>query len=70
MDEKDSSAFVAFFCTDCHQEIEASRDMVGQSVECPACGVKLIVPLPEQGPTPAQLGAMKSRTIRIELGDM
>lgn len=70
MNNQDSSAFVAFLCKGCHQEIEASLDMVGQTVECPACGEKLVVPLPEQGPTPQQLGAMKSRTIRIELGDM
>jgi len=74
----DENAFVPFVCPSCHQEIEASRDMIGQPTECPACGVKLVVPEPaapapesaESGSTPEQLEAMKSRTIRIELGDL
>jgi len=63
-------AFIAFICPQCQQEIEASDDMAGQQVECPACGARLTVPTREQAPTPAQLNAMKSRTIRIELPDL
>ena len=66
----DEKRFVSFICTSCGQEIEAAAAMVGQTVECPACGAHLIVAPPEQTPTQAQLDAMKSRTIRIELGDL
>lgn len=62
--------FVAFICANCRQELEAPKSLIGQQVECPACGAKLVVPSPEQAPTQAQLDAMKSRTIRIELSDL
>ena len=62
--------FVSFICTSCRQEIEAAASMIGQTVECPACGTHLVVAPPEQTPTQAQLDAMKSRTIRIELSDL
>ncbi len=70
MTEESEDGFTAFICHSCHQEIEAPVDIVGQTVECPACGAQLVVPAPGQGPTQAQLDAMKSRTIRIELGDL
>ncbi|MBR1871411.1 MAG: hypothetical protein IJ802_06250 [Kiritimatiellae bacterium] len=60
--------FVSFVCNACRQEIEAARQHIGETVECPACGHPLKVPSPEDAPTPAQLAAMKGRTIRIELG--
>ena len=66
----DEKLFVSFICTACRQEIEASSAMIGQTVECPACGARLVVAPPEQTPTQAQLDAMKSRTIRIELSDL
>jgi len=72
----EENAFIPFVCPSCRQEIEASRDMIGQPTECPACGVKLVVPAEPAAPaadatsTPEQLEAMKSRTIRIELGDI
>lgn len=71
--------FVAFLCDHCHTEIEASPDLIGQETECPACGVKLVIPDGERqndgvcrrGSDEAldAASAMKSRTIRIELGD-
>ena len=61
---------MSFICTSCRQEIEAAASMIGQTVECPACGAHLIVVSPEQTPTQAQLDAMKSRTIRIEISDL
>ena len=65
-ENKENDGFVSFLCSGCHQEIEASKDMIGQSVDCPACGIKLTVP--EVDETPAVLKeALKSRTIRIEL---
>lgn len=72
--------FTSFLCDHCHTEIEATLDLVGQETECPACGAKLSVPPPvdddgvkrhaagDMDPTLAQ--ATKSRTIRIELGDI
>lgn len=68
----DENNFVSFVCSVCKQELEAPRDLVGQTVECPACGAHLVVasaPV-QQTSTSAQLDAMKSRTIRIELGDL
>lgn len=70
MENETNESFVAFICSVCHQEIEAPVSMAGQQVECPACGAKLTVPTPDQAPTQAQLDAMKSRTIRIELPDL
>ena len=70
MQNAENDKYVAFICTACHQEIEAPEDTAGQQVECPACGAKLVVPDRSQAPTQAQLDAMKSRTIRIELSDL
>lgn len=66
MIDKDGE-FIAFVCKSCSQEIEASSNLIGEEVECPACGRKITVPPPDQAPSPAQQAAMKSRTIRIEL---
>ena len=70
MENAKDEEFVAFICSTCHQEIEAPLATVGQQVECPECGAKLGVPSQSQAPTQAQLDAMKSRTIRIELSDI
>ena len=66
----EENKFVSFICVSCKQEIEAAKEMVGQTVACPACGARLVLVPPEQGPTQAQMDAMKSRTIRIELPDL
>lgn len=68
----DENNFVSFVCNACKQELEAPYDMVGQSVECPACGAHLVIEVApvQQSSSPAQLAAQKSRTIRIELGDL
>ena len=75
-------AFVSFLCGGCRTELEATQDMVGEETECPACGAKLIVPEPpkpevdnvvrhDEGELDdAAKKALKSRTIRIELGDL
>ena len=72
------SAFVSFRCDKCLTEIEASPDMIGQETECPACGAKIVIPEPKADDVvrhvagdddPEAIEAMKSRTIRIELGD-
>ena len=70
--------FIAFECDHCHTAIEASPDMIGTETECPACGQKLVIPDNRDDGIerhragdldPDQQQAMKSRTIRIELGD-
>ena len=68
----DDNGFVSFVCVSCRQELEAPSDMIGQAVECPSCGARLVVMPPESGEasSQAQADAMKSRTIRIELGDL
>ena len=79
MNELDSEGFTGFLCAQCHTEIEASLDMVGQETECPACGARIVVPAPGADGVvrhrvgdlpPRQDQAVKSRTIRIELGDL
>ena len=73
------NAFTSFRCGSCHTEIEASPDMIGQETECPACGTRIIIPGPGADGVlrhtagdddPRSIDAMKSRTIRIELGDI
>ena len=72
-------SFTSFLCDSCHTEIEASPDMIGQETECPACGAKIVIPGPNADGVirhaagdddPESIEAMKSRTIRIELGDI
>ena len=72
-------AFTTFLCDSCHTEIQASPDMIGQETECPACGAKIVIPGPDSDNVvrhvsgdddPEAIEAMKSRTIRIELGDL
>lgn len=63
---QENKGYISFVCSSCKQEIEASADMAGQVAECPACGVKLVVPSKSQQSS-AENVAAKSRTIRIEL---
>ena len=73
--------FTSFQCASCNTEIEASLDMIGLETECPACGAKIVVPaatvsddgVVRHGPGDNDLSrtqSLKSRTIRIELGDL
>lgn len=73
-----ADGFTSFVCERCKTEIEASPDLIGQETECPACGAKLTIPdNREDGikrytadeTDSAMHRAMKSRTIRIDLGD-
>ena len=71
--------FTSFLCKNCRTEIQASLDMIGSDAECPACGARLVIPgadadgMVRHGPgdiDPDSVQALKSRTIRIELGDI
>lgn len=71
--------FTDFTCDKCRTEIQATLDLVGQETECPACGARIRVPEPRPDSIvrhgiddvdPDTMQAMKSRTIRIELGDV
>ena len=71
--------FTSFLCPSCSTEIEATLDMCGLETECPACGAKITVPEPEAvddggvrhtDDSKMRTQAIKSRTIRIELGDL
>ena len=73
------TAFTSFRCDNCHTEIEASPDMIGLETECPACGTRIVIPEPKADGVlrhsagdddPRSIEAMKSKTIRIELGDI
>jgi DNA-directed RNA polymerase subunit RPC12/RpoP len=37
-------AIVKFECSHCSQHLEAPDEMSGESVDCPSCGVCLVVP--------------------------
>ena len=72
------AAYTRVLCTSCNTEIQASPDMVGLETECPACGARMCIPAPDSDGVvrhaaddddPETIEAMKSRTIRIELGD-
>ena len=68
---KTENGFTGFVCPSCGTEIEASFDMCGTEAECPACAAKIKIPdrPPVEVPVSDKLSrAMKSRTIRIELG--
>ena len=68
---------ISFCCPHCHQEVEASSDLVGETVECPSCQSPLKVPaesMPHTLHAPEtddarELNAMKGRTMRIDLPD-
>jgi DNA-directed RNA polymerase subunit RPC12/RpoP len=76
----EETVYLSFICPSCRQEIEAPADLAGQETECPACAAPISVPAESEpdtlwgvfpashgGLSPAQIQAMKSRTIRIEL---
>ncbi len=73
-------SFTSFLCPSCGIEIEATLDMCGIETECPACGATITVPRADTGDgvvrhtddddSKVRTQAMKSRTIRIELGDL
>ena len=74
-----SEGFTSFLCRHCRSEIEASPDMIGEETECPACGGRFVIPdNRDDGVTrhskdeddSASVQAMKSRTIRIDRGDL
>ena len=76
-EEPPPEQMVSFICPSCKQEIEASRDMAGETTACPNCGESLIVPAESASNTlhaspnadAKTLQAMKGRTMRIDIGD-
>lgn len=70
----DKTTFVSFVCAACGQELEGPSSQIGKAVECPSCGARIVVTpranTASSTPTAKQIEAMKSRTIRIELGDL
>ena len=72
-----SEHMVSFICPECKQEIEASRDMSGETTACPNCGAPILVPAESASNTlhgspnadPTLIKAMKGRTMRIDIGD-
>ena len=44
---EDFMADFSFACPSCKQVLEASDDMAGQVVECPACQQQITIPCPE-----------------------
>ena len=79
---KQTSSFISFRCTSCEQELEVQIEQAGSSSECPACGNPITIPCASEVGTlrslqdpnnkimsAAEIEAMKSRTIRIELSD-
>ena len=77
-EEPPPEQMVSFVCMTCKQEIEASRDMVGETTACPNCGAPLIVPSESTANTlhgvshstdEKTIEAIKGRTMRIDLGE-
>ena len=76
-DEPSPEQMVSFICINCKQEIEASRDMIGETTACPNCGAPIIVPAESTANTihgsptadPMAIQAMKGRTMRIDIGE-
>ncbi len=38
---------IIFTCANCRQQLEAESSMSGSSINCPACGVSLVIPDPD-----------------------
>ncbi len=72
-EEGDGGDYILFRCRACSQEIEAPRDMIGMTIECPACGSALKIPsrfkMPVSPPGSAG-GPSSSTTMRIDLSDL
>ena len=76
-DEPPPEQMVSFVCIACKQEIEASRDMIGETTACPNCGAPIVVPAESTSNTlhgsptadPKAIQAMKGRTMRIDMGE-
>ncbi len=76
--EPPQEQMITFVCDACKQEVEATRDLIGEKLLCPGCGAPIIVP-EKSTPAPTQEAAqeanpkvaqaMKNRTMRIDLGD-
>ena len=65
--------YILFRCRACFQEIEAPRDMIGMTIECPACGSALKIPSRFKAPAiPKESGGApsSSTTMRIDLSDL
>ena len=78
VEEPPAEQMISFVCSACKQEIEASRDMIGEKTLCPGCGAPLVVPAESVANTlhdttqevdPKVAKAMKNRTMRIDIGD-
>lgn len=77
----EAETMISFFCKKCHQEIEASLDMIGTTAECPNCGAPIEVPAASEKEPAVEGGkdnpetdkklaeAQKHSTMRIDLGD-
>jgi len=49
-------ADINFDCPHCNQNLDAPSDMAGETIECPACGKSLGIPVPRR---PAQAGGKR-----------
>jgi len=78
----EETVFFSFICPSCQQEIEAPAGMANLETECPSCAAPIRVPVTSEPgkaqertaakdrmASQAQIEAMKSRTIRIELSN-
>lgn len=76
--EPPTEQLISFVCEACKQEIEATRDLIGEKMLCPGCGAPIVVPAESAANTlhaapqdtdQKTLQAMKGRTMRIDIGD-
>jgi DNA-directed RNA polymerase subunit RPC12/RpoP len=52
-----------FNCPHCEQTLEAPEDMLGQTIECPACNGSIDLPAPEPEPEPPPRPAPKKKIV-------
>ena len=57
---------VVFKCRNCEQELSADPSLAGNEIDCPNCGVKLVIPEAEGPPEPRIIDAMASSAARKE----
>lgn len=43
---------ISFFCPNCNQKLEATEDMSGSDINCPACATSILIPVGESKKCP------------------
>lgn len=66
---------LSFTCPNCKQQLEADTSMSGSAINCPACGVSLVIPEADpasvrtSNPTAASAGAKEEKHFSVPVHD-